>query len=125
MNRRHRHHAGNRRGIFIADALTGLFLVTALAVALTAALSHQRRAITRTANERAALRSAEIAMTALQLGEPLPKFDEQTLVIVKAINDADHAALPPGWQWVSVRATVRGRWSQLIGVVPALKEQPR
>jgi hypothetical protein len=100
----------------VADALTGLFLVVALAVALTAALSSQRRASTRLADERKAVRVAEHELLNLQTGAARGTSSSGDVTIdVKPLNDAP---APPGTKWVTVKVTVCGRSAELSGLVP-------
>ena len=105
-----------RRGFMVADALTGLFLVVALAVALTAALSSQRRAAPRLADERQAVRVAERELLNLQTGAaPQPTLSTDVTVEMKSLAEP---AAPSGKQWARVTARVRGREANLVGLVP-------
>jgi hypothetical protein len=99
----------------VADALTGLFLVVALAVALTAALSSQRRASTRLADERKAVRVAERELLNLQRAAARTRSSTDVAIDVKPLDDA---SARPGTKWVTVKVNVCGRSAELSGLVP-------
>jgi Tfp pilus assembly protein PilX len=115
MNR-HRSYR-RRRGIFIADALVGLAIVTALSLAMLSVITHDRRAAERIAATRAATDDAEQAMARLRAGTATPdKLGEG--VAVEAIESTTAGGAPAGQSWVRVRVERNGRSVTLLGLVP-------
>jgi hypothetical protein len=98
-----------RRGIFLLDALLGLFLVVAITAALGLVVSNQRRAAILTANGRDAVREAESGLTSLQAGRPAI-----SRVAIKRID----APAPAGWMWVEATDQSGGRGGALTALVP-------
>jgi hypothetical protein len=96
-------------GIFILDALLGLFLIVAVAAALGAVVANQRRAAIQTADRRAAARLAETALTNLQIRQ-----SDHSGVAVKHID----APAPTGWVWVQATGQSGSRTATLTGLVP-------
>ncbi len=104
---KHRRRTCRHRGIFLADTLLGLVLITALATALAVAVTSQRRAAAAADQRRAAVESLESALAALQTGHaPPPEVMTQPL----------DCPAPAGWHWVSVSAKAGSHTIALTGL---------
>ena len=99
-----------RRGFFVLDAVTGLLILAALAVALTAALVSHGRLGRRLADTRAAVRLAERALIDPALDPPAG-----TSVRFRRIGGG-----PDDLIWVEAAATVDGRTAELAGLLSAV-----
>ena len=117
-----------RAGIMIADAVTGLLIISVLAASMTVALQRHERGSRRVADERAATWAAEAALARMQAGgapaeagdgpdEAAGTNDPPPPRVV--VEPAEGGAAMVGHAWVRVRAEVNGRQSSLVGLVPA------
>jgi hypothetical protein len=104
-----RYLRSRHRGIFMLDALLGLFLIVAIAAALGAVTSSQRRAAIIAANDRAAVRQAEATLILLQCRQPVQSDGK----ILRLDTPA-----PAGWEWVQATGRCGSRSAILVGLVP-------
>jgi type II secretory pathway pseudopilin PulG len=111
-----------RRGFGLLDVMMGLAVIGILLLTLGAAVGHFRAGSRTLADQRAAVRSAEAALTAMQAGRPLPRgaADAQ----IEALP-AEGGTAPAGQRWVEVRARVHGQQAAVTGLVPATAEEVR
>jgi hypothetical protein len=98
-----------RRGLFVADAVAGLLIISVLGVALVTAVTRSTRAHDKLADSAMAAQLAQQALSFLQEGKSLPRDITVTVGALKV--DA-----PPGFQWVEVNAAHGGRHATLIGL---------
>jgi type II secretory pathway pseudopilin PulG len=103
-------------GWMIADVLIAMAIIVILATVLATAVTRQQRASNHLADSRAAARLAEQTLTALQRGDAAPPAPEAAKIEVRAV---DAPAPSTTSRWVQVRATLRGRSSDVIGIVRA------
>jgi hypothetical protein len=106
-------HRCRPSGLFIADAVAGLAVITVLALAIIVATRGYRIASDRLADTRGATWAAEQALAELQAGRSSSGAKDD--VRIEPVN-AD--AVPEGYAWVRVRALRNGRSAELIGLVP-------
>src|SRR5688572_21320723 len=104
-----------RKGLFLADVIIGLAIVTVLTVSLMAALGRHRQAARKFADLREATRSAEAVLTDLQAGRaPTASASEFTVApIPPPAGDPAAATVPPGRTWVEVAVRVGGQRATL------------
>jgi len=98
------------RGFLVMDVVWALAVAMVLPMALTVAVVKQARAQRQLAETRAANRSAESALLAIQAGEPIP-----AAVHVEKIS----ADAPTGRAWVKVSVDGHGAAGELVGLVKA------
>jgi len=113
MRTAHYFRVGRSRGFLLADALTGLIILSTLGVVLFTAVGRQRHASQSLAGSRAALRLAESAVTSLQLGHS-PQLPAEARVKIVALPTAAIA----GHHWVSVAVTQDRHTAALTALVP-------
>jgi len=102
----------HRRGWVFVDVLMGMILITLIAAMLAAAAGWQQRALRHLADARAATRTAESALLAMQSGRALaPNAGVHVLRLLTVSN-------VPGEIWVQVDADQNGRAATLVGLVP-------
>jgi hypothetical protein len=103
-----------RAGWVFIDVLTGIILVGALAIILTAGARRQERGIHRLADTRAAYRLAESTLISLQGGQSPTMPDDSRLLI----HELSPCAEKPGMSWAEVQTTINGQQAGVIGVIP-------
>ena len=108
-----------RRGLFLADVVIGLALLTVVAVLFTVAVGRQRRAGQRLADHREATRLAEAALTSLQAGRAAAPQPPATDAVVTVREVVDAAPSSPNTRWAEARVEYHGRTVTLVGPVPA------
>ena len=96
------------RGLLVMDVVWGIVLATLLLMVLTAAVVKQGKAERQLARNRAAVRSAEDALLALQSGQQLPTGAQLEKI---------PAAAPQGKTWVRVHVTEQGAPAELVGLI--------
>jgi hypothetical protein len=103
-----------RRGIFMADVMTAMAIVAALAVSMFVLLARANQVARKMAGSRAATRAAESQLAGLQSAQPLVPEPGQEI----AVHPEPGGAAVPGCDWVRVTATVAGQSADVIGLVP-------
>src|SRR5271170_5575919 len=103
-------HDTRRHAFLVMDVVWGLAIAMVLLMAMTVAVVKQARAQRQLAETRAANRSAEAALLALEAGQPAP-----SVVHVEKIP----ADAPAGRAWVKVRVDEHGAAGELVGLVKA------
>lgn len=93
------------RGFLLYEALLGLGLLVLLASVMAMQTSEYARARRIAADQQAAVCLAEQAALDVHTGGAPPTEDEDRKVAVELYD----AAAPPGFQWIAVRAEVRGQ----------------
>lgn len=118
--------ARRRRGFMFIDAVIALGLLTSVAMLLVVARSGMTRVTRQADDHRAAVRIAENYLVKASLASSASSTpavsDEATAQATTRptpqLSIADLATpAPAGWKWVSVRVTVNGRVSELVGLV--------
>jgi hypothetical protein len=108
-----------RRGYLFLDAIVALGLLTAVAMLLVTARSASMRLMRQTDDHRAAVRAAERVLIDLASESPgTPTTRPTTASASAGVVDLPTTA-PAGWKWVGVRASVKGRAGEVVGLVRA------
>ena len=102
-----------RRGFLFIDAIVALGLLTSVAMLLVVARSGLTKATRQADDRRAAVRIAERYLVEAALAKSPPATQPVADVRVNELS----TAAPAGWKWVTVRATVNGRSSELTGLI--------
>jgi type II secretory pathway pseudopilin PulG len=103
-------HQKAPRGILVMDVVWGILLAMALLMAMTVAVVKQSRAERQLSATRAASRTAEEALLALETGQRVPPGT----TVEKIAADA-----PRGRAWVRVKVSGHGAAGELVGLVKA------
>ncbi|HSU67838.1 MAG TPA: hypothetical protein VLJ39_13260 [Tepidisphaeraceae bacterium] len=101
-----------RRGFLIAEAMTGLALLTVAATVLLVGITRQSFATHTLSDAREATRLAEATLSRLQAGQPPARPDQPSQVRV-TLTPAG-----PDQNWANVTVTVASQTRSLVGLVP-------
>jgi type II secretory pathway pseudopilin PulG len=101
-------------GYVYLDVLMAMILLSILSGILFFAVHSQQAGLRQLSNSREASRLAESALTSVQAGQ-LPLVPLDCLVIYHPLPDASPSSQTV---WLDVRATVRGKTADIIGVAP-------
>ena len=113
-----KHYPTHRcRGIMVADALIGLFIVGSLLTVLAIASGYNQRARAAAAQQQFLLTEAELTLLALRSGgQPARLLDPATDVTIE--REPAPFDQSDDWVWVRVEASKDGKSASLIGRVP-------
>lgn len=105
-----------RKGFMYMEFMAALVLISITIATVFAARVGTQRMLDRLANQRQAMRMAELALTSLQVGKEPEKAEEFSCTVRSCATTA-----PAGMRWVEVNVTYRRAPAQLIGLAPEVK----